>query len=303
MFKNPDTMVMALQKGEIDVTYVYGSGVSYYYVPGLLANKNIAVMTYENTWNVPYVLFFNTNVTPYDNVQFREAVGYAIDYNEIKNLMTAGYGKTPNAGFVPDSFAYYTDTRALARDLNKSRAMLDALGYADRDGDGFREAPDGKKFAPELLVINYPDDVRLAQLIKKYFNDVGLDVVVDAKDEDTAWDILDVKKTYDMALSGSGNVGAMYAADIVDTRYYGWAMVDDSVFTAIVDRFLGTADEGKRRQAAVELQEYYASEYPIIALYWDEVIQPYNNKYTGYVPNPKHGVITYGTLYGLRKTE
>ena len=46
MFKNPDALMLAFQKGEIDLPYYYSKGISYYYVPKLLENSEIVFIPY-----------------------------------------------------------------------------------------------------------------------------------------------------------------------------------------------------------------------------------------------------------------
>lgn len=304
LFKNTDTMIQAFQKGEIDVPYTYGKGLSFYYVPRLLQDDGIGIMT-QKDGGIGNVLWFNTKVEPYDETEFRQAIGYALDYGELKNLFTAGYGTVPSAGFVPEGTLYYKDTRALSYDVNRSKAMLDALGFRDTDGDGIREMPDGSEFKPELMSrSDVSDYARAADMLKKYFNAVGLDLQVRLVDQSTLGDTLDVTKQYQMALTRTTYWGMMmgegYGSGYVDTRYYGWTLTNDSGYQSIVDGLGMTIDGEKRKTLAGEIQDYYAEEMPAIAVYSMDVIQPYSKKYTGYGYTPLHGILCYDTLFNLK---
>ena len=301
IFNNEDTMMMALEKGEIDTIYVYSGGLDYYYVPKLLKNQNMSYLMIQNI-GVPNVLWFNENRTPYDSATFRQAVSYAINYEELKNLFTVGYGSTPNAGFLPNGSLDYVETRQLTQDVNKSKELLDSIGIKDTDGDGFRELSDGSDFRPAIMVKTDSDSVRLGDMLKKYFNAVGLDADIKVTDGGTFWDNADAKK-YDMFVTRTTPWGmrmdAGYATGYMDSRDNGWPNMNDSSFTALVDQAIVTTDRETSKSLAASIQQYYAEQLPAIGLYWNDYVQPYNNKYTGYVADPIHGILSYETYYGL----
>lgn len=305
MFKNPDALMLAFQKGEVDLPYYYSKGISYYYVPNLLDNKNIGIEVYPER-GITNVLWFNTAKVPFDNKELRLALSYALNYEELKNMFTAGYGTLPSAGWVPNGTLYYTQTRTLTYDANKSKSMLDNLGFKDVDGDGFRETPQKAKFQPKLLTrSDLPDSVRAAEMLKKYFAAVGIDIKIDLADKSTHGEILDEKKTHEMALAGTTFWGMImgegYGSGYTDRRYYGWSMVDDPEYQSIVDGLGSTQDKRKREELAAQIQEYYADQMPQFTVYSMNIIQPYNANYAGWEYNPLHGILSYGTLNKLHK--
>jgi peptide/nickel transport system substrate-binding protein len=304
-FSNTDTLMLAFQKGEIDAPYAYATGFSPFYVPKLLNDNDAGIMIQKNG-GITNVLWFNENKTYLDNKAFRQAVSYAINYEEMKNLFTAGYGSIPDAGWVPQGTLYYKDTRKLAYDVNQSKALLEAAGFKDTNGDGFREAPDGKKFQPVLSTrSDMADNVRAVEMLKKYLNAVGIDVQLKVMDRTSFGNSMDVDKTHEMALTRTTywgmQMGAGYGSGYIDIRVYGWSMVNDSKFQSIVDQLKTTIDKDKRKALAGQLQDYYADEMPAIAVYNMDIIQPYNKNYEGWVYNPYNGILGYDTLFNLHK--
>ena len=63
IYKNTDTMVMALRKGEIDTVYFYARGLDFIYVPQLLQEGNIKFIFAPNL-GVGCVLCLTTMYTP-----------------------------------------------------------------------------------------------------------------------------------------------------------------------------------------------------------------------------------------------
>lgn len=307
MFKNEDTMMMALQNGEIDTTYTYAGGIGYYYVPKLLKNDDIRIMMVKNI-AVPSALWFHTQKYPYNVTAFREAVGYAINYPEVNNLFTAGYGSVPNAGYLPGGSPGYVDTAPMAYDVNRSKALLDSLGFKDVDADGYREYPNGTKFQPELLVgTDTTDNVRLGETVRNYLNAVGINAKLKVTDKGTVSSTLRQSKSYEMVIARTTNFGMMayagYGSLYVDARNIGYAMVDDPGFQATVDELLNTSDPQRRSQLAAELQAYYAEQHPVIPLYWCDYIQPYDAKYEGWSVDPIFGILSHRTFENLHVAE
>lgn len=304
LFKNQDTMIMALQKGEIDTTYMYSNGISYFNAPKLLQDEDIQISVLKSTGVTG--LFYNSNKSVLNNATFRKAMSYAIDYEEVKNLFTAGYGDPGTAGFLAKGNYNYKDTALLSKDLNKSKELLDSIGMADKDGDGFREAPDGKKFQPELLtrtdIADYP---RLAEMLKKYFNAVGIDLKIKLVDSTTFQQIANTAHNHDILISRTTPWGMMtwcgYGSCYVDSRNIGYTVTNDPAYTSLVDQMFNTTDLEKQKQLAWQMQDYYANQMPVNALYTADIIQPVNKKYEGWVNDPMYGIFSYGTFYELHE--
>jgi ABC-type transport system substrate-binding protein len=77
---------------------------------------------------------------------------------------------------VPGSFGYDPDFASEMGEFSRPRAMalLDMFGYVDRDGDGWREMPDGSPLVLELASSSSQLDRKQNELWKRYMNAVGL---------------------------------------------------------------------------------------------------------------------------------
>jgi len=119
-----------------------------------LAAQGVAhdVLLRPNSWWV----YFNMEdpvvggYTP-ERIALRRAIGMGYDNATgirvlLKGRAAPAYGPIPPdiAGFDP---ALKTDAQVY--DPAAARALLDRFGYKDRDGDGYREAPDGKPLTIE----------------------------------------------------------------------------------------------------------------------------------------------------------
>lgn len=299
MYQSMDTVIQALLKGEIDVP---ASTISYVYVPAILENDDIGIITAKNG-GVSLAIYFNTQKPPYDNKSFREALSYAINYEEMMNLFAAGYGSIPSAGWIPEGNYGYVETRPLAYDLNKSKSLLDSIDMVDVDGDGLREMPDGNKFNVKITVrSDLPDNVRAAEMLKNYFQEVGIGLEMNLADF-AAFDSL-TGESQEMILSKISflgfSMGAGYGTGLVGMTGYSWCMCNDPEYTSLEDQLSKAADDDERLRLGADLQRYYADNLPMITVYSMDQIQPYNKKYTGWIVGPASGVLNKDTIMQLK---
>jgi len=105
LFESSSSMVESLETGAIDATYVdpnnlYSQINSY---PGLRA------VAFKTAFNL--VLWFNDNVAPYNNTDFRIGLSYAINDTLILNKAEDKLGGPVNSGGLPWSLSsYYNST-------------------------------------------------------------------------------------------------------------------------------------------------------------------------------------------------
>ena len=113
-----------------------------------------------------------------DKVALRRAINLAVDVPREITLGRRGQAIPAQSPVVPHTTGYDPAYRSEMGEFNpaKAKALLDVYGYVDRDGDGWREQPDGK---PLLLVRNSQPDAsqrQLDELWQKNMNAVGLKI-------------------------------------------------------------------------------------------------------------------------------
>ncbi|NLC06607.1 MAG: hypothetical protein GX755_01340, partial [Syntrophomonadaceae bacterium] len=50
-------------------------------------------------------------------------------------------------------------------------------------------------------------------------------------------------------------------------------------------------------------QRYVAEQLPVIPLYWNTLIQPYNTRFEGWQVDPMYGFLNEGTWFSLRQVQ
>jgi len=117
----------------------------------------------------------------FQDVRFRRALSLAINREEIND--TIYYGKAaPRQYTVLESSKYFEPEFAKAYieyNPEKAKELLDEMGLIDKDGDGWRERPDGKRltftieYAPAAIPTAVTPNV---ELVTRYWQEIGIDV-------------------------------------------------------------------------------------------------------------------------------
>jgi ABC-type transport system substrate-binding protein len=92
-----------------------------------------------------------------DKVALRRAINLALDIPREINLVRRGQGIPAQSIVVPGTTGYDPQFKSEMGDYDPSRAraLLDLYGYVDKDGDGWREQPDGSPL--KLVKLTQPD--------------------------------------------------------------------------------------------------------------------------------------------------
>ena len=287
LFGNEDTMYLALQQGDIDMVWAYSTGVAGTYQDVLSADGNVALVNVAAA-NAPAVLAFNNAKGLFSDENLRQAVSYALNYEEFKTYFGSAYAEIPNRGFVPSTTVGYKDTEKLTTDTAKAEEYMKAAGYAEKNADGFYVNADGQ-VAAFTLTVNAAKETHVgyAELIKTQLEQFGIQVNLDAVDKDsynakTSNKFSENNITMEAAIygytaagMGMGNgLGSIY----VDGNHavQGGCQVFDEAFSAILSEMKSAKTIEEYYAGAAKLQDYYAAHTPLIALYWDNMMLAYS---------------------------
>lgn len=283
LFNNADTMYLALQSGDIDMVWDYSQGVPASYQQ-VLAQDNSILLTNVPAANAPAVLVFNNTNGIFADGNLRKAVSCALDYEVFKTYFGSPYAQTPGMGFVPSTTVGYRQTPALHQDLDQMKEHLAAAGYTQRNADGHYVNANGAVLGFTLTVnADKQTHMGYAELIKTQLEQAGIQVTLDAVDK-ASYNAKTSNKFsenhitmeaaifgYTAAGMGMGNgLGTIY----VDGRHpvQGGAQVFDEEFQSILTQMEQAKDLEQYKRAAGQMQEFYAEQMPLLALYWDNMM-------------------------------
>ncbi len=111
-------------------------------------------------------------------VALRRAIALGFDNAEYVRSQFGGFGTVARSPFVPGTFGYGDAPGAFGEfDRARARALLDLFGYVDRDGDGWRERPDGSPLVLEISSSPTQLERRKDELWARFMNALGLRTV------------------------------------------------------------------------------------------------------------------------------
>jgi ABC-type transport system substrate-binding protein len=117
-----------------------------------------------------------------DKVALRRAIGLATDIDREIRLPRRGQAIPAQSPLVPHTTGYDPAFKSEMSEFSpaKAKALLDMYGYVDKDGDGWRDLPDGRPLILESPT--QPDQIsrQFDELRKKNLNAIGLRVVIPA---------------------------------------------------------------------------------------------------------------------------
>ncbi len=153
------TRISQVLAGNVDLVYDF----SLQEVPRLQSDKKVVVAVVPPADQM-FTAHVNMRKPPFDRVEARQALGWALDRQAfIKNFL-AGLGRPDNSPFTPQHWAFNPKTEnAYGYDLDKVGNLLEKAGYPKGQGLNF-----------SLLVPSgYPEFKQLATMLQASFTSVG----------------------------------------------------------------------------------------------------------------------------------
>lgn len=115
-----------------------------------------------------------------EKIALRRAIAMAYDEQEAIRVLARGRSVPAQSPIPPGIAGYDPDLRTDAQrfDPAVSRALLDRFNYRDRDGDGYRELPDGKPLVLERWSTPTSAQRQADELWKKNMDAIGIRLVI-----------------------------------------------------------------------------------------------------------------------------
>jgi peptide/nickel transport system substrate-binding protein len=154
----------------------------------------------------------------FQNKDFRIGLSYAINRQELIDLVWVGQGEPFQAGPRPES-QYYNEQLAkqyTEYNVDLANEHLDKAGYSERDGDGFRLGSDGQRitFTVEVAAANQPQ-VDMMEVIATYWQAVGIDAQVLVEDRSIMYERKEANEHDANVWAGDGGLDV-----VLEPRYF-----------------------------------------------------------------------------------
>ena len=113
-----------------------------------------------------------------DKVALRRAIGLAMDGEQEARLAMRGQAMVAQGFVMPNTSSFDPAFRSEmgTHDRAKAMALLDMFGYVDKDGDGWRDMPDGKPLVLVYDTLSAADYRERDEVMKKNLDAVGIKI-------------------------------------------------------------------------------------------------------------------------------
>jgi len=148
------------------------------------------------------------------DVRTRIALSLAIDRDEINDKLFFGMAE-PRPVTLARSSHYYPDDleyKYIECDPERAKAILDELGVVDRNGDGWRELPNGSPLKLKFTHCSRVSGPELPELLISYWRDIGIDIDMEV----ISWELWQERKE-----AGEFDLTAWDVGSSTDLRFPG----------------------------------------------------------------------------------
>lgn len=290
-YGSQDAINMALKKGQIE--FIGYNGSSPLSVEDFKKEKNIDVAISPGI-GINWLTFNLHKENAIQDLTVRKAIMHGIDRERLIQIVYLGYAQSADSFIYPEMPTYNPNLPKYDYDPDKARLMLENEGYLDKDGDGIRnDKKSGQNISFEFLVPSaWPDEVKLAKVIKEQVKDIGIDVQLKVVDLDTYYEFIYTPKEDKFDISVSNEEPGPNGSWIWEfARGFhhggaGWnqAYYDNPEFDKTLDAMNAETDIQKQKELTFKLQEIIAEDLPYALLVRPDLIGPYRtDKFEGHV--------------------
>ena len=325
VYENADTMAQDLKVGAIQAAW------------GLAGGQLRSVRSASEIDGFDYVtkgfdeLAFNCYSGPslgnpaMRDVNFRNALNWAIDKQKIVAIAYEGFARPGSSLMQSDYWQppldYHWDPasagKAYGYDPAKCKAALEAAGYKDVDGDGYRELPDGRPLKLRLWArAQSAVSQSSGKLIAGWFRDVGLKIGFQVMDDGAITDGIynmdgnTFKPDFDMFLWGwRGDPDPDWMLSVLTSDQVGsWGDCAwrNEKYDQLVAAQKVELDPQKRKELIYQAQQVFYDNSPYIVLVYPNDVEAVNTNQSGakgtwsgwvaspgFITDPLHGGVFY----------
>ncbi len=272
--KDPSAQRLQLEQGDLDI----GAGIPMSQIEEMKSNKDLQVI--EAPSMLCSVIYLNTTKAPFDNVKFRQALSYAVDYKGIIDGAVHGHGVQLTTPVPKGMWGRNDSITGYSLNLDKAKELMKESGV-----------PEGTSLTL-LYSDNQPFNETQALTLQNNFKQLGINL----KLEKTAWPTFRQRVDQKDFELGMGTWSPDYAdpqnymSYWFDSGYFGLAGNRSFYKNDEVDSILREAesstDMSRRTELYKKAQELVMADAPYLFLFQTNAMVPMRANVKGFVYNP-----------------
>ncbi|CUX20328.1 ABC transporter substrate-binding protein [Clostridium sp. C105KSO13] len=276
-----DMLVTNLKGGSIDMTMRLTSGQA--------AELKSGFHIEEGTMNLVQALYLNNAVKPLDDEKVRQALSYAINPDEIMDIISDGKGVRIGTSMYPGLKKYYDDEYAdyYEQDYDKAKKLLKEAGY-----------PDGFDLEITVSSADQPH-VDTAQVIAEELKNIGVNVKIKPIEWESWLEEVYANHNYQSTVVGvdAANLSARAMLERFTTGNSGnFINFHDEEYEKVFKEAVSTTDEVQQTKLYKQLEGILAEKAANVYIQDLANLVAVSDKYDGYVFYPLY-VQDMSTIY------
>jgi peptide/nickel transport system substrate-binding protein len=291
------TMFLELQTGGVDMMSL---------TPMQYMKQTNSKFFRDNFWKFRYPSFsytylgFNLKHPFFKDRRVRQAIAYAIDKQEILDVVLFGLGSVATGPYVPNTWPYNPNVKKYEYNPEKAKELMREADWK-MGSDGLLHDKDGRPFEFTILT-NIGNSLRMntATIIQWRLAKIGIKVHIRVLEWSTFINEFIDKKRFEAVLLG-WQIGL--DPDQYDIWYSGKTKEKELNFVsysnpevdALLEKGRRTFDINERKKAYYRMQEILAEDLPYIFLYVPDSLTIVNGRFKGIKASP------IGITYNLPK--
>lgn len=276
----------ALMNGEVDVSQQYIANVS-----DMWETNDLPISTYID--EAPYQynetmpsIFFNTTIEGLDQTAVRQAIAYAVDYDQIiSTAMTnqsysfSDYGRSLFNTTAAEREIYdaiyddIADLQWVGCEYDRAIAVLDEAGIVDTNGDGNREYNGEELSFTIQCPTGWSDWTASCELVAAGGANIGITIETYFPDSATYYENIQTGN-YDMAMSSPSGSSISspwsraywllygFGGEFPETMSFSYSRLYDADVDAALAAISTETDEEKLLEYYTTLNQFYLEEVP-----------------------------------------
>ena len=230
---------------------------------------------YEGTMNLVQALYLNNEVEPFNNVKVRQAMCYAVDKQEIQDLIFDGKGTEIGSSMFPAFEKYYSEelNKNYETDIDQAKELLAEAGY-----------PDGFSFTI-TVPSNYQPHIDTAQVLVDQYKEIGLDASIELVEWNTWLSEVYTNRDYETTVIGvdASNLTARALLERFDSKAgNNFVNFDSTAFAEALALAISSVNEEEKITAYKECERILSEEAANVYIQDMPELVAISDKYTGY---------------------
>ena len=264
---NADSIVMDLQGGSIDMFARV--------TPAQADQLGDSFQVLEGTMNLVQALYLNNEAEPFNNELVRQALCYAVDPQEIMDIVSGGKGTEIGSSMFPAFGKYYMPelNDMYKQDLDKAKELLKEAGY--ENGFSFTIT----------VPSNYQQHIDTAQVIVEQLKKIGVTAEINLIEWDSWLSDVYAGRKYEATVVGvdaSSLTPSALLSRFVSTVSNNFVNFSNADYDAAYAKALGTIDDEEKTAAFKECETLLAEHAANVYIQDLPCLVALNKKYAGY---------------------